>query len=381
LRAKKGAGVTDDEGCTGLDGVTVVQQDGTVSLDNVTVLAKPGELLAVLGPSGSGKSTMLRAIAGLTRIRAGRVLIAGRPTTADTSQRNLAMVFERTQLMPLLDVARNMAFGLETHHLPADQVQQRVENQAKRLRVSKLLRRMPTQLSTGQQSQVGVGRALVRTPSAFLLDEPLAHIDAHERARMRRVIAQTVRSTSASTLYVTHDQSDALAIGDRVVLLVDGRVAQIATPRDLYDRPASLFVADFVGSAPIGVLPARLIAADGMAGFRVGFRTLPTWRPVPTELIEWVDREVTLGLRAEDVHAADPSADPDRTRLTGTVRSAENTGRHAYLKVDIAGHTVVARFAGRNALRPGDKVDITVDPARAHVFDSATGRALFHPAT
>ena len=371
--------MTDCDGCTGLDGVTVVQQDGTVSLDNVTVLARPGELLAVLGPSGSGKSTMLRAIAGLTRIRAGRVLIAGKPTKADTSQRNLAMVFERTQLMPLLDVARNMSFGLESHHVPGDQVRQRVEQQAKRLRVGKLLRRMPTQLSTGQQSQVGVGRALVRTPSAFLLDEPLAHIDAHERARMRRVIAETVRSSDASTLYVTHDQSDALAIGDRVVVLDAGRVAQIATPRELYDRPASLFVADFVGSAAIGVLPARLVAADGMAGFRVGFRTLPTWRPVPAELADWVGREVILGLRAEDVYAADPSADPDRTRLSGSVRSVENTGRHAYVTVDIAGHPVVARFAGRNTLRPGDSLDITVDPARAHVFDSGTGRALFHP--
>ncbi|MEP6561422.1 MAG: ABC transporter ATP-binding protein [Nakamurella sp.] len=373
--------MTDFEGCTGLDGVTVVQQDGTVSLDDVTVLARPGELLAVLGPSGSGKSTMLRAIAGLARIRKGRVLIAGRPTKADPSLRNLAMVFERTQLMPLLDVARNMAFGLESHHVPADEVRQRVEQQSRRLRVGKLLRRMPTQLSTGEQSQIGVGRALVRTPNAFLLDEPLAHIDAHERARMRRVIAETVRSSSASTLYVTHDQSDALAIGDRVVVLDAGRVAQIATPRELYDRPASLFVADFVGSVAIGVLPARLVAADGMAGFRVGFRTLPTWRPVPAELTGWVGREVTLGLRAEDVQAADQSSDPDRTRLTGIVRSIENTGRHAYVTVSVAEHRVVTRLAGRNALRPGDKLDITVDPARAHVFDSATGRAIFHPAT
>ncbi|MET0864393.1 MAG: ABC transporter ATP-binding protein [Nakamurella sp.] len=371
----------DCEGCTGLDGVTVVQQDGTVSLDNVTVLARPGELLAVLGPSGSGKSTLLRAIAGLTRIRSGRVLIAGRPTKAATGQRNLAMVFERTQLMPLLDVARNMAFGLETHHVPADEVRQRVEHQSRRLRVGKLLRRMPTELSTGEQSQVGVGRALVRTtPNAFLLDEPLAHIDAHERARMRRVIAETVRSSTASTFYVTHDQSDALAIGDRIAVLDTGRVAQIGTPRELYDRPANLFVADFIGPVALGVLPARLVVGDGMAGFRVGFRTLPTWRPVPAELAGWVDREVMLGLRAEDVHAADQGSDPDRTRLTGTVRSIENTGRHAFVTVGIADHRVVATFAGGNTLRPGEQVDITVDAARAHVFDSATGQALFHPA-
>jgi multiple sugar transport system ATP-binding protein len=359
--------------------VTVVQKDGTVSLDDVTVLARPAELLVVLGPSGSGKSTVLRAIAGLARVRSGRVLIAGRPTNADPAQRNLAMVFERTQLMPLLDVARNMGFGLESQHLHPREIRHRVEQQSRRLRIKGLLRRMPTQLSTGEQSQVGVGRALVRTPTAFLLDEPLAHVDAHERARMRQVIAETVRSSAASMLYVTHDQVDALAIGDRVVVLNAGRVEQIAAPRELYDRPASLFVADFVGPVRLGVLPARLVAADGMAGFRVGYRTLPTWRPVPAELAGRVGQEVTLGLRAEDVHAADQATDPSRARLTGTVRSIENTGRDAYVTVEIGGHRLTARIAGRHALRPGDPFAISVDPSRAHVFDSGTGRAIFHP--
>ena len=370
--------VSDVEGGTGLDAATVVQRDGTVSLQDVTILARPGELLAVLGPSGSGKSTLLRAIAGLAKLRSGRVLIAGEPTRLDPAYRDLAMVFERTQLMPLLDVARNMGFGLASRRMPPTEVERRVADQSRRLRVSKLLRRMPHQLSSGEQGQVGIGRALVRTPKAFLLDEPLAHVDPQERARMRRVIAETVRATKVSTLYVTHDQSDALAIGDRIAVLKAGRLVQIATPRDLYDRPADLFVADFVGVSPIGALPGRLMASSGMAGYRVGDRTLPTWRPVPAELREHVNRDVVLGLRAEHVTPADAGANPDGVRLTGRVRAIGRNGRDAFLTLDVAGARLVARFPGRTAATIGDLVTVTADATRAHVFDRS-GRALYHP--
>ncbi|MGS0686060.1 ABC transporter ATP-binding protein [Nakamurella sp. GG22] len=367
-------------GCTGLDGATVVQRDGTVTLHDITLLARPGELLAVLGPSGSGKSTLLRAIAGLAKLQSGRVLVAGRPTSSDPAQRDLAMVFERTQLMPLLDVARNMGFGLSTRKVPAPEVERRVDQQSRRLRVGKLLRRMPNQLSSGEQGQVGIGRALVRTPKAFLLDEPLAHVDIHERARMRRVIAETVRSTKVSTLYVTHDQSDALAIGDRIAVLKAGRLVQVGTPRELYDMPADLFVADFIGDAPIGALPGRLVTSGGMAGYQVGERTLPTWQPVPPELAPHLDRNVILGLRPEDVREADNRSNPDSVRLTGPVRAIGRNGRDAFLTVEIAGARLVARFPGRTAARLGDVVTITADAGRAHVFDRS-GRALYHPPT
>ncbi len=368
----------DVEGCTGLDAATVVQRDGTVSLEDVTILARPGELLAVLGPSGSGKSTLLRAIAGLAKLRSGRVLIAGEPTRLDPAHRDLAMVFERTQLMPLLDVARNMGFGLTSRRMPASEVERKVADQSRRLRVSRLLRRMPNELSSGEKGQVGIGRALVRTPKAFLLDEPLAHIDAQERARMRRVIAETVRATKVSTLYVTHDQSDALAIGDRIAVLKAGRLVQIATPRELYDQPADLFVADFVGESPIGVLPVRLIASAGLAGYQVGDRTLPTWQPVPAELRGHINQEVVLGLRAEDVRQAGAAANPDGVRLTGRVRAVGRNGRDSFLTVDVGDARIAARFPGRTRVSIGDLVTVTADATRAHVFDRS-GRALYHP--
>ena len=372
--------MTDVDGCTGLDVATVIHRDGTVALREVTLLARPGELLAVLGPSGSGKSTALRAIAGLAKTSAGRVLIAGQPTTAEPARRDIAMVFENTHLVPFLDVARNMGFGLEARRIPKDQATARVEHQARRLRISRLLSRKAGTISAGENGQVGIGRALVRRPKAFLLDEPLAHVDAQERARMRRVIAETVKQAGVSTVYVTHDQSDALAIGDRIAVLNEGRVVQLASARELYDEPADLFVADFIGPVRIGQLRARLVASGGMTGYQVGRRTLPTWAPVPAALAGHVGRDVVLGLRPEDVRRAAGDTDPDLARLSGTVRSVERNGRDAFVTVQIDEQRVVARMPGRTDARIGDAVMVAIDAARAHVFEPETGRALAHPA-
>jgi len=311
-------------GVTGLDRATVAR-DGAVVLREVTLLAEPGELLVVLGPSGSGKSTLLRAIAGLDPVSSGTVYIAGVPTGRDTHQRDLAMVFERTHLNPVLDVAGNMAFGLLLHNTPKDEAQRRVEEQARLQRLSRLLKRRPTGLSAGEHGQVGIGRALVRIPKAFLFDEPLAHLDAQERTRMRHLIADAVKATGVSTIYVTHDQTEALSIADRIAVLDDGQVVQVARPRELYLRPASLFVADFVGHPSLTQLPARLVESGGMAGYRVGVRTLPTWGPVPPELSAFVGHEVILGVRPEDVVEATSNADPDLVWLGPSAPAATPT--------------------------------------------------------
>lgn len=382
---------------TGLDAVTVIQ-GGTAALRDLTLFAAPGEFLVVLGPSGSGKSTLLRTVAGLTQVDQGEVFIHGRQVTRlPPQQRGVAMVFESTSLVPFLDVAQNMGWGLRRGKVPEEEVEDRVSTRARQLRLTRLLSRKPSGLSEGERGLVGIGRALVRAPEVFLLDEPLAHLDAGQRAQVRRRIVEVVKSLDVTTLYVTHDQGEALAIADRVAMLLDGTVVQVARPLELYRRPADLFVAGFVGSPPIGLLPARLVENAGSAGFQVGARTLPLWAPVPAGLRDHVGRQVVLGLRAEDVHDAARDYDPELATLTATVVGVEFTGRWNIVAAAVNAPPVTApgavpaggapaearlyaRLPARTSVRPGSVVELTVDPARAHVFDSTTGRALAHPA-
>ena len=362
-------------GVTGLDRATAVHPDGSVALREASLFAEPGELLAVLGPSGSGKSSLLRAIAGLLPLRSGRVLLDGEETIEPPARRGVAMVFEDSHLIPFLDVARNMSFPLDLAHVPADESRARVAEHARGLRLTRLLPRKPATLSHGERARVGIGRALVRVPRVFLLDEPLAHFDAGERIRMRHHLSDVVRNAAVTTFYVTHDQSEALAIGDRVAVLNDGAVEQVAAPRQLYDEPANVFVADFVGAAPIALLPAQVVVSGGMAGYRVGARTLPTWSALPVALAGYRDRAVLLGLRPEDVHE---QPRPDHGTLTGVVTRVELTGPHAMVSVQVGPDRLTARFSGRTAVRPGETVTVGIDAARMHVFDPVTRLALVH---
>jgi multiple sugar transport system ATP-binding protein len=381
---------------TGVDGVSVSYPDGTIALQELTVLASHGELLAVIGPSGSGKSTLLKAMAGLIGVRAGEVVIDNEPVTSrPTEQRDVAMVFEYDALMPFLNVAENLGFGLTVRHTPRPEIEARVTEQARRLRITRLLGRKPAALSAGEHGQVGIGRAMMRVPAVFLLDEPLAHHDAGDRLQMRQQIVRTVKTLGVTTFYVTHDRSEALAIGDRIAVLRSGGLAQLAPPRVVYTQPADIFVADFIGAAPLGLLPARVVTAGDQAAFQVAARTLPLWGPVPPDLRRYVGRDVVLGFREEDVQDATLDLDPHAVTLPGTIACAEYTGSHAIVSIDVAVPHVVrpgdgrpsgpasaqlrARFPGRSVVRPGAPVVVNVNAARAHVFDAATGRAVHHP--
>jgi multiple sugar transport system ATP-binding protein len=386
---------------TGLERATVVLPDRSagerVVLDQLSLLAEDGELMVVLGPSGSGKTTLLRAIAGFVPLHSGQVLVQDRPVTAlPPHARDLAMVFEQANLMPTLDVAQNLAFGLRVRHRPESEIAEQVALQSRSLGLRRLLARFPNQLSPGQRGQVGIGRAIARVPKAFLLDEPLAHLDAGHRWQMRRHLADVLKGSGVAAFYVTHDQSDALAIADRVAVLRDGALVQLGTPNEVYDRPVDLFVAGLLGAVPMGLLPARLVAAGGGSGFQVGARVLPLWGPVPRELSGMVGREVVLGVRVEDVTDAEANPDPALPTLPGTVVRAEHTGPDVLLSISMAAPPVRApdadpadqqlgtaqlraRFPRFTKARPGSTVLISLDISRAHVFDPQTGRALLHP--
>ena len=381
---------------TGVRGVTVVR-DGTAVLRDLTLLAEDGELLVVLGASGSGKSTLLRVLAGLEQAHTGRVLVQGRDVTGfPPGQRRVSMVFQGSALIPFLDVSRNLGWGLRVRGVPEPQVQDRVGDRVRRLRLGRLLSRKPAQLSGGERGLVGVGHALVQTPDVFLLDEPLADLDAAQRTEVRRQLVDAVRSLGVTTIYVTHDQAEGLAVADRVAMLHEGTVVQVGSPRDLYERPLDLVVAGFIGSPLMGLLRARLVVADGLAGFTVGTRTLPLWRPVPPPLREHVGREVVLGFRAEDVHDSSAGHDQDSVTLNAVVTDVEFCGRHDVVTLAVggapqsvadlvtppggsAGATLRSRFPARSGVRPGDPVRVAVEAGRAHVFDPVTGAALRHP--
>jgi multiple sugar transport system ATP-binding protein len=373
-------------GQTGVRAVTVVRGD-VVALRDVTLLADPGELLAVLGASGSGKSTLLRTVAGLLPVASGEVVVDGEPVTAmSPGARRVAMVFETGALIPFLDAADNMGWGLRARKVPRSEVDRRVTGRAGQLRINRILHRKPGQLSEGERGLVGIGRALVQTPRAFLLDEPLAHLDAAERLRVRRRIVDVVRSLAVTTLYVTHDPTEALAVADRVALLDEGRVRQLDRPTALYDRPVDLVAAAIV--APIGLVPARVVGAGELAGYRVGAVTLPLWGPAPSDVD---DRELVLGFRAEDVL---PAAEADAVPVEAVVTGVEYTGRHDSATLAVGAPPVTAPGAGLAAsggatlralfptgqrVRVGDAVRVWLDGRRAHVFDAGTGRALHHP--
>lgn len=369
---------------TGVEGLTVVR-GGTTILRDVTLLAEDGELLVVLGSSGSGKSTLLRSIAGLDDVASGEVVIKGRRVTGlPTGGRRVSMVFQADALIPFLDVARNLGFGLRIQHRPDDEVEQRVTGRARQLRLSRLLPRRPQQLSGGERGLVGIGRAMVQLPDVFLLDEPLGDLDAVQRTEVRRQIVEVIRSLGVAAFYVTHDPAEGLAIADRVALLHEGGVVQVGRPRELYDRPVNLLVAEFVGAPQIGLLPARLVSSGDHAGFELGTRTLPLWRGVPEPLRAFVGRDVLLGLRAEDVQPAEDADDANTVTLNGVVADVEYTGPQTVVGVAVtgapAGTTLHASFSSRAALQPGQPVQLAVDGTRAHVFDMDTGRALWHPA-
>jgi multiple sugar transport system ATP-binding protein len=258
---------------------------------------------------------------------------------------------------------------------------------------------MPRTLSSGELARVGIGHALVHAPSAFLFDEPLAHLDAGQRWAVRRRIVEVVKRLDVSTIYVTHDQGEAMGVADRVALLNAGRIVQIDTPGDLYSRPVDIFAASFVGSPTIGLLPARLVLSGSSGGFRVGARTLPLWTPLPGELAGLVDREVVIGIRPERVHDARRGSDPSTVTLPATVVQVEELGADAVVTLEVAAPAVTApgtrgwetgasgsgrarlrsRFQPNTTVRVGETVPIAVDVTQAHVFDPETGQALWHP--
>jgi multiple sugar transport system ATP-binding protein len=366
-----------------------------------------GEFLVLVGPSGCGKSTALRMVAGLEDISTGTLRIGPRVVnTLSSRERDIAMVFQSYALYPHMSVADNIAYGLKIRRLDKAEIERRVKKAADMLELGPLLNRKPKQLSGGQRQRVAMGRAIVREPQVFLMDEPLSNLDAKLRVQMRAEISQVQRDLDVTTIYVTHDQTEAMTMGDRVALMKAGVLQQVGNPQFLYENPDNIFVAGFIGSPPMNMAIARIQRKGDDLVLHLGGAVLEIPRAVVAQrpaLASYVGRDIAVGIRSEDMEDAQLAKDaPQEARLRTTVNLTEALGSEIVVhfcidspKVETAdtkelekdahaedvpatqeGNPFVASFAPRSRVRPGDQIEILVDRERMHFFDPDTGLAV-----
>ena len=392
------------------DGITKVYGDGTKAVDGLDLDIKDGEFMVLVGPSGCGKTTALRMVAGLEEISGGLLKIGDRVVNHVPSRdRDIAMVFQSYALYPHLSVYDNIAFGLKIKKIPKAEIERRVGDAARILGLEPFLKRKPRALSGGQRQRVAMGRAIVREPAAFLMDEPLSNLDAKLRVQMRAEIAGIQHSLGVTTIYVTHDQVEAMTMGDRVAVMRKGELQQVADPQTLYDLPVNLFVGGFIGSPAMNMIEATLEAHDGGYAAKVGDRTVSiaaeTLQRRPA-LARYAGRPVVLGIRPEDLEDAALATDtPADRRLTGQTELTEALGSeimvHFTIKArpaltedvrelardvgderkvaqgDTETAAIVGRFAPRSRVRPGQPVEVAVDTRSLHFFDPDTGLGIY----
>ena len=399
------------------DAVSKIYPDGTRAVSSMDLEVGDQEFVVLVGPSGCGKTTALRMVAGLEEISEGRLRIGERVVNDVPSRdRDIAMVFQSYALYPHLSVYENIAFGLRLKKIPKDEIDRRVRNAARVLDLEQWLKRKPRNLSGGQRQRVAMGRAIVREPSAFLMDEPLSNLDAKLRVAMRAEIASLQQRLGVTTIYVTHDQVEAMTMGDRVAVMRRGELQQVAPPQELYDRPVNLFVGGFIGSPAMNMLQGTLQREDGRLSVTLGDQELA----LPEELLDerpalhaYAGRELVVGIRPEDIEDAGCADDPaDDRRLRIEVRLREALGSEMIVHATLAAPpaqaeqmqelaedahmpalpgsddgggngaagrqtTIVGRFSPRSSVREGAPAEAAVDTRRLHFFDPGTGLGIY----
>jgi len=335
---------------------------GLEVIHGVSIDIADGEFVVLVGPSGCGKSTLLRMLAGLEEITGGEILIEGRVVNdLESKDRDIAMVFQSYALYPHMTVRENMGFSLRLRRADASTIDERVTQAARILNLDKLLERHPRELSGGQRQRVAMGRAIVRDPKVFLFDEPLSNLDAKLRVAMRAEIKQLHQRLKTTTVYVTHDQIEAMTMADRIVVMHDGIIEQIGTPLELFDRPSNLFVAQFIGSPAMNVFAgaARNGGVDGLGA---------SW-PLPAGVSATQGQSLQYGIRPTDLQVAPQG-------IAGKVLVIEPTGAETELLVNVGGHNLTVVTHGRVTARPDDVIHLAPDADRAHVFDAQSGKRL-----
>ena len=365
---------------------------GVTAVSDFNLEIKDKEFIILVGPSGCGKSTTLRMIAGLEEISEGELYIGDKLVNdVAPKDRDIAMVFQNYALYPHMTVFDNMAFGLKLRKTPKDEIKRRVEEAARVLDIAHLLDRKPKALSGGQRQRVALGRAIVREPKVFLLDEPLSNLDAKLRAQMRTELSKLHKKLGTTFIYVTHDQTEAMTMADRIVVMKDGFIQQVDAPQTLYDVPCNMFVAGFIGSPQMNFIECKLLkkgeeffvefgSEDTKTSRGVKYQIkLPADKVANVDLNEYVNKELMMGIRPEDVHDEPRylEAMPD-CKVRADVEVTEQMGSETYLYLNVEGISLTARVEPTSTARPSDNVEIVLDNTKIHLFDKETERALCH---
>ncbi len=375
-----------------LKGIYKKYPGGVIAVSDFNLEIKDKEFIVFVGPSGCGKSTTLRMIAGLEEISEGELYIGDRLVNdVAPKERDIAMVFQNYALYPHMSVFENMAFGLKLRKTPKEEIKRRVDEAARILDISHLLDRKPKALSGGQRQRVALGRAIVREPQVFLLDEPLSNLDAKLRAQMRTELTKLHQRLGTTFIYVTHDQTEAMTMADRICVMKDGVIQQVDTPQRLYDLPCNTFVAGFIGSPQMNFIDAKVIKKGD--DFYVQFGSedtkrregvkfdikLPAAKNEKDCLAEYVDKDVIVGIRPEHIHD-EPKlmAEIPEGVITANVEVTELMGAETYLYINCEGHNLIARVDPATTAKMGDTIEIALDPNKIHIFDKETERAITH---
>ena len=380
-----------------LKGLTKVYPNGFKAVDGLNIDIADGEFLVLVGPSGCGKSTALRMVAGLEEITSGELSIGGEPMNeVEPKDRNVAMVFQNYALYPHLDVEKNIGFALKLSGMPKPEIDTKVLEAAKILELESLLKNKPAQLSGGQRQRVAMGRAIVRDPSVFLMDEPLSNLDAKLRVQMRAEITRLQRKLEATTLYVTHDQVEAMTMGDRVAVMKDGILQQIDSPSSLYDSPDNLFVAGFIGAPAMNLREARLDNTAGEWSLEMGEIRIPLARGIlekKRSLARYEGKNVVIGIRPEAMDDATVTGKKEHPIFSAVTELTEALGSDLLVHFPIDAKAVdagdpdalkdldenplmIARVDPRSQAKPGEKIEISIDTERMHFFDHETRLAI-----
>ena len=356
--------------------VVKTYDNGVTVVPDLNLEIKDKEFIVLVGPSGCGKSTTLRMIAGLEDVTSGELIIGDKVVNAvPPKDRDIAMVFQSYALYPHMTVYKNMAFALELRKEPKEEIDKKVMEAAKILQLEPYLHRKPKALSGGQRQRVALGRAMVRKPSVFLLDEPLSNLDAKLRTEMRSQIAQLHKNLETTFVYVTHDQTEAMTMGDRIVVMKDGYVQQFDTPQNLYNYPCNMFVAGFIGSPQMNFVNVT-VEKDGEGQVLVfGDSRIAVNKP---ELEAYIGKEVVMGIRPEDIHAAADTLVGAPAEFTADITHMEMMGSENYLYLDAYGQKMLARIPARYEFSEDTTVTLAIDTGKIHVFDKETTKIICH---